>query len=255
MGKKEIRVAYNRWHRDKAAEELIQPEVVHPWHHTVARLLPDLNGASVLEIGCGRGDFSLWLAQKYPLAVITGIDFSDAAVAVALAKLSRQNVNLRFLVDDAENLSFPTATFDHVISCECLEHVPHPEKMVREMARVLKPGGHDIGFAGETPLIRNKDLTVSNKILYYLLAGLAVVASDTAGQREVAVQAPGGVFLYPSGDAPALAARLNALLGSADALSQAKSAALDAAEGTFCWERQEKALLESINRVLCPPAT
>ena len=43
---------------------------------------------------------------------------------------------------------------------------------------------HDIGFAGETPLIRSKDLTVSNKILYYLLAGLAVVASEycrTAG--------------------------------------------------------------------------
>ena len=113
---------------------------------------------------------------------------------------------------------------------------------------------HDIGFAGETPLIRNKDLTVSNKILYYLLAGLAVVASDTAGQREVAAQAPGAVLLYPSGDAPALAAQLNTLLGSADALRQAKSAALAAAKGTFCWERQEKALLESINRALDPPA-
>jgi glycosyltransferase involved in cell wall biosynthesis len=113
---------------------------------------------------------------------------------------------------------------------------------------------HDIGFAGETPHIRNKDLTVSNKILYYLLAGLAVVASETTGQREVAVQAPGGVLLYPSGDASALAARLDALLGSADALRQAKGAALSAAEGTFCWERQEKALLESINRVLGQPA-
>ena len=109
---------------------------------------------------------------------------------------------------------------------------------------------HDIGFAGETPLIRNKDLTVSNKILYYLLAGLAVVASDTAGQREVAVQAPGGVLLYPSGDAPALAAQLNTLLGSVDVLRQAKSAALVAAKETFCWERQEKALLESINPAL-----
>ena len=62
---------------------------------------------------------------------------------------------------------------------------------------------HDIGFAGETPLIRNKDLTVSNKILQYLLGGLAVVASDTSGQREVARGAPGGVFLYPSRDAHA----------------------------------------------------
>jgi glycosyltransferase involved in cell wall biosynthesis len=112
---------------------------------------------------------------------------------------------------------------------------------------------HDIGFAGETPLSRSRDLTVTNKILHYLVAGLAVVASDTTGQREVAAQAPGGVFLYPSGDASALAARLDALLGSADALGRAKKAALDAAERTFCWERQEKALLESIKRALGSP--
>ena len=114
---------------------------------------------------------------------------------------------------------------------------------------------HDIGFAGETPLMRNKDLTVSNKILYYLLSGLAVVASETAGQREVAEQAPGGVFLYPSGDAPALAACLNTLLESADVLRQAKAAALDAAERRFCWECQEQALLKSIKRALGSPST
>jgi glycosyltransferase involved in cell wall biosynthesis len=113
---------------------------------------------------------------------------------------------------------------------------------------------HDIGFAGETPIMRNKDLTVSNKILHYLLGGLAVVASDTAGQREVAEQAPGAVFLYRSGDAPALAARLDTLLESAGALRQAKAAALAAAEETFCWERQEKSFLESINRALGSPA-
>jgi glycosyltransferase involved in cell wall biosynthesis len=114
---------------------------------------------------------------------------------------------------------------------------------------------HDIGFAGETPLIRSRDLTVTNKILHYLLAGLAVVASDTAGQREVAAQAPGAVFLYPSGDASTLAARLDALLGSADTLGRAKEAALDAAGRTFCWERQEKALVESIARALHWPAS
>jgi hypothetical protein len=112
---------------------------------------------------------------------------------------------------------------------------------------------HDIGFAGETPLIRNKDLTISNKILHYLLGGLAVVASETAGQREVAMQAPGSVLLYPAGDAPALAARLNILLESADVLKKAKSAALAAAKATFCWERQEKLLLETINRAFSSP--
>jgi ubiquinone/menaquinone biosynthesis C-methylase UbiE len=141
MEKEEARVAYNLWHRNKAFEESAQTEFLAPWHRTVARLLPNLNGASVLEIGCGRGDFSLWLARKYPLAAITGVDFSDGAIAVAMAKLSRYNGSPRFLVDDAENLNFPAHTFDFVISCECLEHVPQPEKMAREMARVLKPGG------------------------------------------------------------------------------------------------------------------
>ncbi len=109
---------------------------------------------------------------------------------------------------------------------------------------------HDIGFAGEMKYSKSRDLTVTNKILHYLLAGLAVVASDTAGQREVAEQAGGAVLLYPSGDALALAARLNELLGSPEKLSRSKAAALRAAEETFCWERQENLLLETIARAM-----
>lgn len=109
---------------------------------------------------------------------------------------------------------------------------------------------HDIGFAGEMKYSRSRDLTVSNKILQYLLAGLAVVASDTTGQREVAESAPGAVALYPSGDHAALAARLNDLLESAEALGGAKRAALRAAEAVFCWEKQEPRLLEAASRAL-----
>jgi glycosyltransferase involved in cell wall biosynthesis len=109
---------------------------------------------------------------------------------------------------------------------------------------------HDIGFAGEMKYCRSRDLTITNKILQYLLAGLAVVASDTAGQREVADRAGDAVLLYPSGEAPALAAQLNALLGSPERLNRAKAAALSAAEKTFCWERQEGALLEGVKRAL-----
>jgi glycosyltransferase involved in cell wall biosynthesis len=109
---------------------------------------------------------------------------------------------------------------------------------------------HDIGLATEIPGIRNKDLTVSNKILHYLLAGLAVVATETAGQREVAAQAPGGILLYQSGNAGALAALLNRLLASRDALAMAKRRSLDAAERTFCWEVQENTLLRSLECAL-----
>ncbi len=111
---------------------------------------------------------------------------------------------------------------------------------------------HDIGFAGERPYCRNKNLTVSNKILQYLLAGVAVVASDTAGQQEVASHAIGAVKTYPSGNPLALAKQLNDLLGSANTLRKARTAALVAAKQTFCWERQAPRLLESIERALSP---
>jgi glycosyltransferase involved in cell wall biosynthesis len=109
---------------------------------------------------------------------------------------------------------------------------------------------HDIGFAGETSQCRSRDLTVTNKILHYLLGGVAVVASDTSGHREVARQAPAAVHLYPSGDPGGLAARLNALLASAETLARAKIAALAAAEHSFCWERQERVLVDAVGCAL-----
>jgi hypothetical protein len=122
--------------------------------------------------------------------------------------------------------------------------VLHPLVPPRELlSRIAE---HDVGFAGETSRIRSRDLTITNKILYYLLAGLAVVASDTTGQREVASQAQGGVFLYPCRDARALAACLDGLLGSIRVMERTKAAALDAAKRVFCWEQQERILLNTV---------
>jgi glycosyltransferase involved in cell wall biosynthesis len=109
---------------------------------------------------------------------------------------------------------------------------------------------HDVGFAGERPDCRSRDLTVTNKMLHYLLGGLAVVASDTAGQREVAYHAAGAVALYQSGNPRSLADALDALLKSAENLRQAKDAALQAARETFCWEKQEPALRDAVAAAL-----
>ena len=109
---------------------------------------------------------------------------------------------------------------------------------------------HDIGFAGEMKYCRNRDLTVTNKLLYYLLAGLAVVASDTVGQQEIASQAPEAILLYRSGNASDLAERINTLLEYPEILEHAKRDALRAAEQRFCWEHQEPMLLSAIGQML-----
>jgi glycosyltransferase involved in cell wall biosynthesis len=109
---------------------------------------------------------------------------------------------------------------------------------------------HDVGFAGEPISPRNRDLAVTNKIMYYLLGGLAVVASDTAGQREVADSARNAVMLYPSGDSAALATTITTLLKNGEQLLAAKSAALRAAKETFCWERVCDRLIEGVDQAL-----
>lgn len=138
-----------------------------------------------------------------------------------------------------------TATVDPRVRARTVLHdIVPPQQLLSRIAE------HDIGFAGEMLYARSRDLTVTNKILHYLLGGLAVIASDTAGQREVAEQAPGAVSLYPSGDPVALAARLNGLLDATDRLHCAKEAALRAAQSVFCWERQEEILVRMVHQAL-----
>jgi glycosyltransferase involved in cell wall biosynthesis len=109
---------------------------------------------------------------------------------------------------------------------------------------------HDIGFAGEQKYCKSRDLTVTNKILHYLLGGMAVIASDTTGQREIAEQASNAVCLYQPGKPLDLAERLNSVLSHREHLEQMKSAALKAAQGIFCWERQEPKLIATVNSAL-----
>ena len=139
----DTKASYDTWHARQAQAESIKKSF-DPWHQTVARRLPDLNGKNVLEVGCGRGDFAIWLAQKFPMAAITAVDFSGKAIEIAQARSGELKGGVTFQVEDAENLRLPDQAFDQVISCECLEHVPHPAKMAREIWRVLKPGGRFI---------------------------------------------------------------------------------------------------------------
>lgn len=130
-----------------------------------------------------------------------------------------------------------------------LVHVHGPVDNLELLSRIAE---HDIGFAGEITLHNSRNVTVTNKILQYLLAGLAIVASDTEGQREVAALAPGAVFLYRSGDPISLAARINELLASPETLEASKRAALDAARQRFCWERVMPPLTASVCRAMSP---
>jgi glycosyltransferase involved in cell wall biosynthesis len=109
---------------------------------------------------------------------------------------------------------------------------------------------HDIGLALEDYEPPSRNLTVTNKILHYLVAGLAVIATDTAGQAEIAARAPGAVALCRGNDAASMAAQINALVAEEGALVRAKAAALEAARIRFNWEAQAAVLVGSVTDVL-----
>ena len=107
---------------------------------------------------------------------------------------------------------------------------------------------HDIGLALEQYEPDSRNLTVTNKILHYLLGGLAVVATDTAGQQEVAEAAGSAVRLCPPNDPERLARHIRAFIDTEDSLTRAQQDALQVARRTFCWEQQIPTLIESVEQ-------
>lgn len=119
-----------------------------------------------------------------------------------------------------------------------------PEELLARAAE------HDVGLCLEHPVTLNRDVCVTNKLFLYLLAGLAVVATDTRGQREVLATCPEAGFLYAPADVGALTAILARLVADRDLLSRTKAAALRAAETRWNWEHEQVTLVETVRAVL-----
>src|SRR6266481_1039625 len=107
------------------------------WHQRIG----DVAGLHVLEVACGRGGFVRQLARAG--ACVTGCDFSSAALHAASTKVFVPGrPPLAALVQgDAQSLPFADNSFDVVVSCETIEHLPQVQAGVNEMYRVTRPGG------------------------------------------------------------------------------------------------------------------
>lgn len=116
------------------------------WHTTrhkeVKKILEPVDG-KVLDIGCADGVFTREILRETKASEIIGIDVLQSPVDWA-NKHWKRNKKMKFELGDAHKLKFKANTFDAVVALEVLEHVYQPEKVLKDIKRVLKKGGYAI---------------------------------------------------------------------------------------------------------------
>jgi SAM-dependent methyltransferase len=96
-------------------------------------------GGKVLDVGCGTGNLAIELAGNPAFTSIEAIDFSEAYIAYAKTRGADRRIN--FQTADACAIPFADGTFDVTLSMLVLAFIPEPQRAVREMVRVTRPGG------------------------------------------------------------------------------------------------------------------
>jgi ubiquinone/menaquinone biosynthesis C-methylase UbiE len=181
----------------------------------------NLKGKKVLEIGCGLGAHAQLLADTG--CNLTAIDFTLRAVQMTQRRLALRGLNAEVRLMNAEQLQFPDQTFDFVWSWGVIHHSAHPEKIVEEVYRVLRPSGefrvmvyHRRSLNACTSVARGilsgkvfKGMRLSDILSYYsdgyiarfytrselfrmlLNCGFGMVVTQVLGQKNELVPLPG----------------------------------------------------------------
>jgi cyclopropane-fatty-acyl-phospholipid synthase len=100
------------------------------------------DGQRILELGCGWGSLTLWMARRYPAARITGVSNSRSQREHILDRCEALGIdNVEILTRDVNALDLPEGQFDRVVSVEMFEHVRNHQLLMQRIAGWLKPGG------------------------------------------------------------------------------------------------------------------
>ncbi len=131
--REEIRRSFDEASRDEEHfPSSIDPRIYHV--KLILDFFGDLSGKRVLDVGCGKGRFAKVLIEKHPQAEIWGLDISEE-----MLKYVAPCIHTR--AGSMTELPFPDLHFDFAYATESLEHAVEIDIAVREMCRVVKPGG------------------------------------------------------------------------------------------------------------------
>ncbi len=202
--------SYARWRASPlgAITERVEERVVFD-------LAGSLRGRKVLDVGTGDGTYAIEAARRG--AKVTGIDVDPAMLAAARSRSESADVSVALREARAEGLPFDASAFDVVLAVTVLCFVPDARGAVREMARVLAPGGRlvlgELGrfsvWAAERRVRGWLGSSTWKRARFWSRRDLAELACD-AGLHVVETR--GSIFYPPSDVAARLGAPLEPLL-------------------------------------------
>jgi len=125
------------WLETKASDAFFEETPRYP---DIAHVIVQLQPRKLLDVGCGSGYLAKLLKARVPGLVVHGVDISSVALDRA-----RDHTDQVWLVDlDKTDLPVPSEQYDTVTCIEVLEHLYDPDHALREIARVLAPGGSTV---------------------------------------------------------------------------------------------------------------
>jgi demethylmenaquinone methyltransferase/2-methoxy-6-polyprenyl-1,4-benzoquinol methylase len=173
---------------------LLSGNVDKRWRRKAARALESslIEGARVLDVACGTGDLSLVLAEAGAARII-GLDFCRPMLEIARRKADADSRSIPFVEGDALRLPFADATFDAVTIAFGLRNLAGVADGLRELRRVLKPGGRLAVLEFSSPVVPG----FRALFRFYFTRVLPHIGGLVSGSRGAYEYLPDSVSRFP----------------------------------------------------------
>jgi len=169
------------------------------WRRRTVKMVAGSRPARILDVATGTGDLALDLARRIPAAAVTGVDLSEKLLAVARCKVEARGLGERIALQqgDAEHLAFGTGSFDAVTVAFGVRNFGDLDAGLRELARMLRPGGKVFILEFSRP--RNRVFRALYE--FYTFRILPLVGGAVSRDRRAYAYLPASVGGFPAPEA------------------------------------------------------